>query len=172
MTRARCSLAAALCLAAACADKASVKPAVDSALPIVAAPSPGSAKDCPDTGLWARCSVLKRLERSGLTIHADSLKEIREPALSIAGQRLPIAGGEIEIFVYADSGSRSRDAAKLDPKAFIPPSRDQSTRRERTLVTNSNLLVLMNVVSEANRERIANGLMAGPPLPPKTQPSH
>ena len=58
-----------------------------------------------------------------------------------------------------------RDAAKLDPKSFIPPSREPTILRERTLVTNANLLALMNVVSEAHRERIANGLMAGAPQP-------
>jgi hypothetical protein len=165
MTRARCSLVA-LALVVGCAEKAAVKPTSDSALPIVASSSPGTEKDCPDTGLWARCSVLKRLERSGLTVHADSLKEIREPALTIVGERLPIAGGEIELFVYADSGSRARDAAKLDPKAFISPDRQPTILGERTLIANENLLVLMKIFSEANRERIANALLAGPPLPP------
>lgn len=157
---------AAMALAVACAEKAPVRSATDSALPIVAAASTGSATDCPATGLWAQCSVLKRLSQAGLAVHADSMREIHDPPLSIGGQRLPIAGGEIEIFLYADSGSRMRDAAKLDPKAFISPSREPSMMRERTVVTNANLLVLMNVASETNRERIANNLMAGPPQPP------
>ena len=101
-------------------------------------------------------------------MHADSLTEIHDAPLSIAGKRLPIAGGEIEIFLYADSGSRVRDAAKLDPKQFIGPSQEPSILRQRTIVTNENLLVLMNVANETNRERIANNLMAGPPQAPKS----
>src|SRR5205807_5025568 len=101
-------------LAVACAEKPSVGSATDSGLPIVAAPSTGSPRDCPATGLWMQCSVLKRLEQAGLAVHADSLTEIHELPLSIAGKRLPIANGEIEIFLYADSVSRRRDAAKLD----------------------------------------------------------
>jgi hypothetical protein len=162
--------AGAVLLAVACAEKGSARAGADSALPVVAAAATGSATDCPATGLWAQCSVLKRLEQAGLAIHADSLTEIRDAPLSIGGKKLPIANGEIEIFLYADSGSRLRDAAKLDTKAFIGPSRQPSILRERTVVTNENLLVLMNVVSETNRERIANNLMAGPPQPPRHQP--
>lgn len=157
-------------LGAGCAEKASVKAAADRG-PIVAAASTGTATDCPATGLWAQCSVLKRLEQAAFAVHADSLTTISEPPLSIPGKRLPIANGEIEIFVYADSMSRLRDAAKLDSTAFIPPSRQRTVRRERTVVTNANLLVLMNVASEAYRERIANYLMAGPPQPPKNPPA-
>jgi hypothetical protein len=157
-------------LAVACAEKASVRPPSDSGLPIVAAASAGSAADCPATGLWAQCSVLKSLDRAGLAVHADSLTEIHEAPLSIAGMKMPIANGEIMIFLYADSGSRLRDAAKLDKKLFISPSRQPSILRERTVVTNENLLVLMNVTNETNRERIANALMAGPPQPPKHRP--
>jgi hypothetical protein len=156
-------------LAIACGEKSSAGGAADSALPIVAAADTGSAKDCPATGQWLQCSVLKRLERAGLSVHADSLTEIHDAPLSIAGERLPIAGGEIEIFLYADSGSRIRDAAKLDPKQFIPPSQEPSILRQRTIVTNENLLVLMSVTNETNRERIANNLMAGPPQPPKNR---
>jgi len=157
----------AMLLAAACAEKASPRLPSDSGLPIVAAASTGSPTDCPATGLWAQCSVLKSLDRAGLAIHAESLAVISDPPLSIAGKRMPIANGEIEIFLYADSGSRLRDAAKLDSKAFIPPSRQPSILRERTVVTNENLLVLMKVANETNRERIANALMAGPPQPPR-----
>ena len=154
-------------LGAACAEKSRVKSAADSGLPIVAAASTGSATDCLATGLWAECSVLKRLEEAALAVHADSLTVVTDSPLSIAGKRLPIANGEIEIFVYADSGSRLRDAAKLDTTAFIPPSRQRTVRRERTVVANANLLVLMDVASEAYRERIANYLMAGPPQAPR-----
>jgi hypothetical protein len=170
MSKARCRLGlGAILLAIACSEKSNAGRAADSALPIIGAADTGSARDCPATGQWLQCSVLKRLERAGLSVHADSLTEIRDAPLSIAGKRLPIAGGEIEIFLYADSGSRVRDAAKLDPRQFIPPSREPSILRQRTIVTNENLLVLMNVANETNRERIATNLLAGPPQPPRQQ---
>ena len=169
MLKVRCRVAAVAMVLAGCAEKADVRAAADT-LPIVAAVSTGSVTDCPATGLWAQCSVLKRLEQAGLAVHADSLTEIHDPPLSIAGKRLPIAKGEIEIFLYADSGSRVRDAAKLDKKMFIDPSRQPSILRERTVVANENLLVLMNIANETNRERIANNLMAGPPQSPRHQP--
>ena len=142
----------------------------DSALPILPATLTGSATDCLTTGLWAECSVLRRLEQAGLAVHAESLAVVREPSLAISGKRMPIARGEIAIFIYADTGSRGRDEAKLDAKQFIAPDAEPSILKQRTLVANQNLLVLMNVTNETNRERISNALMAGPPQPPKRAP--
>lgn len=158
-------------IAVACSDAAK-KPGGETANspPILAATSTGSKTDCLTTGLWAECSVLMRLERAGLVVRAESLAEVREPALTIAGKRLPIARGEVAMFIYADTSSRSRDQRKLDPTLFMTPDAQPSLVKRRTLIANQNLLVLMDVVNETNRERIANALMAGPPQPPKHAP--
>ena len=139
----------------------------DSALPVLPSTTPGSKTDCLTTGLWAECSVLTRLEQAGLVVHADSLSDIRERPLTIAGKRMPIAHGAIALFIYADTGSRSRDQARLDPTLFIAPSAQPSILKQRTLIANQNLLAMLDVANEANRDRIANALMAGPPQPPR-----
>jgi hypothetical protein len=170
MGRERCRGLALVVLLAACGgDKAT--PAVDTSQPILAAApvAPGDST-CPATGLWARCSVLKSLERAGLNTHADSAQDVTEPPLAISGFEIPIGRGRIRVFLYADSNSRRRDQAKLDPKAFVSPNREPGIARERTLVPSANLLVLMNVLGSLNRERIANALMAGPPQPPSKRP--
>jgi hypothetical protein len=160
------SAVAVLLAAVACGDSTKTAARADSALPIVAAADTGWKDNCPVTGLWAQCTLLYRLERGGLTVRADSMTEAREPRLSIAGRRLPIARGEIAFFVYADTGSRSRDQARLDTAAFIPPSRLTGID-SRTLIGNQNLLVIMKVPNETYRERLANAIMAGPPQPAK-----
>lgn len=144
--------------------------AVDTSLPIVAAPSPAPGDTaCPATGLWARCSVIRSLERAGFNTHADSAKDVTEPVLSVPGFALPMARGEVRVFLYADSASRIRDRAKLDPAKFVLPQREPFNR-ERTIVESANLLVLAEVFVSRNRERIANALMAGPPQPPSKKP--
>jgi hypothetical protein len=168
--RSRSRAAAALVLLAACTDAGkSVARATDSALPIVAAADTGTKANCPVTGLWAQCLLLKRLEQSGFAVRTDSLREVREPSLSIPGRRLPIGYGEIAYFIYADTGSRARDQAKLDTTAFISAARETGVR-DRTLIANLNLLVIMKVLNGANRERIANAIMAGQPQPAKGTP--
>ena len=140
-------------------------------LPVVAAPAPAPVDTtCPATGRWARCSVFKSLERAGLNTHADSAREVTEAPLSIPGIEIPISRGDIRIFIYADSGSRKRDRAKLDSTQFIRPHQMPGFKRERTIVESANLLVLMNVLNSLGRERIANALMAGPPQPARQQP--
>jgi hypothetical protein len=150
-------------------DKASA--ASEASQPIIAAVVPAAGDtSCPNTGLWARCSVFKSLERAGLNTHADSAQVIVEKPLVVPAVEIPIARGHIRIFLYADSNSRRRDAAKLDRKQFILAVQEPGFARERTLIENANLLVLMDVARSLNRERIANALMAGPPQPPSKQP--
>jgi hypothetical protein len=161
---------AALVLLASCGNEESRHDRTpDASLPIVAASDTGSKDNCPVTGLWTQCILFKRIERMGLTFHAESLTAAREPRLAIAGRRLPIAHGDIMFFIYADTGSRSRDEASLDTTAFIPPSRETGVR-DRTLIGNQNLLVIMKVFNGTNRERLANAIMAGPPQPVRQSP--
>src|SRR5689334_8245190 len=76
------------CFVTAFALLASYKPAKDarpveskSAAPVPAAVTPGDLR-CPATGQWAECSVLYRLDRSGLAPHIDSTGTASEKALS------------------------------------------------------------------------------------------
>lgn len=164
----RLSLALLVLLGGCGGDKAA---AVDTSQPILAAdpPAPGDTT-CPRTGRWALCSVFKSIARAGLNTHSDLAKAVTEEPLSISGTEIPISRGDIRIFLYADSNSRKRDQAKLEHKQFVLPHQEPGFARERTIVPNANLLVLMNVMNSLNRERIANALMAGPPQPPSKRP--
>ena len=141
----------------------------DSSQPIVAAPL-ASDTTCPPTGAWALCSAFRSIARTGLAVHKDSAKEVREPPLSVTGTELPISRGDVRFFLYADSMSRLRDEARLDRTQFILPVQQPGFKRERTIVHSANLLALINVLNDRNRERIANALMAGPPQPPIIKP--
>jgi hypothetical protein len=166
MRREQCiSLGLAL-LAACSSERKNVVSGVDTTKPVLAAsaPAPGDTS-CPATGYWARCSIIKSIERAGLNSHADSSKDVTDAPLSITGFELPISRGRVRFFVYADSNSRKLDQARLDTALFVSPLKDPSMRK-RTLVSAANLLVLMDVMNTRNRERIANAMMAGPPQPP------
>jgi hypothetical protein len=164
-----CSLV--LALLAACSSGEKNVPALgDAGRPVAAAPEPlPGDTTCAATGYWARCSIIRSIERAGLNAHADSAKEVKEPTLSIPGFELPISRGTVRFFVYADSDSRKRDQLRLDTSLFVSAAKDPS-QRKRTLVPIANLLVLMDVMNTRNRERIANAMMAGAPQPPSKKP--
>jgi hypothetical protein len=169
MRRERC-ISLGLALLAACSDKRKAALDVDTTRPIAAASAVSPADTtCPPTGYWARCSIIKSIERAGLNAHADAAKDVIEAPLAITGFELPLSRGTVRFFVYADSNSRKRDQLKLDTALFVSPRKDPSMRK-RTLVSVANVLVLMDVMNTRNRERIANAMLAGAPQPPSNKP--
>ena len=147
------------------------KPANDSRpkeVKVLASPvaaTPGDAR-CPATGLWAECSVLYRLDRSGLAPHVDSTGTASEKSLT--GRPLLIKFGttsRLEIFLYADSAARIADAARLDRTTLVGATGQQTLRRERTLIENANLIGLLSSINDRLRERVSDALTAGAPQP-------
>ena len=134
-----------------------------SAAPVAAVP--GDAR-CPATGQWAECSVLYRLDRSGLAPHIDSTGTASERSLT--GRPLLIkfgAASRLEVFLYPDSAARIADARKLDRTAFVGSTDPQTLRRERTLIENANLIGLLSSINDRLRERVSDALTAGAPQP-------
>ena len=165
-------LGAGRCFVAAFVLLACEKPAKDSravegqaAQPSPVAVTPGDPR-CPATGQWAECSVLYRLDRSGLAPHIDSTGTPSEKSLS--GRPLVIKFGtasRLEIFLYSDSAARIADARKLDRTALVGATGPQTLRRERTLIENANLIGLLSSINDRLRERVSDALTAGAPQP-------
>ena len=121
---------------------------------------------CPATGYWAKCSVLYRLERSGLAPHLDSTATPEEKSLS--GQAFVVKIGStarLEVFLYADSAARLADEKKLDKSKLVGATAPQTILRERTLIENANLVGLLTSINDHQRERVSDALTAGPPQP-------
>jgi len=141
------------------------RPVETKAGPAPVAAMPGDAR-CPATGLWAECSVLYRLERSGLAPHVDSTGAASEKSLT--GRALLIKFGtasQLEVFLYADSAARIADGAKLDRSTLVGATGQQTLRRERTLIENANLIGLLSSINDRLRERVSDALTAGAPQP-------
>lgn len=136
-----------------------------SASPAPVAVVPGD-RSCPATGLWAECSVLYRLERSGVAPHVDSTGKAEEKALT--GRPLFVKFGTVsrlEVFLYPDSTARIADAKKLDRSTLVGATGQQTLRRERTLIENGNLIGLLSSINDRLRERVSDALTAGAPQP-------
>ena len=133
-----------------------------------ATPAPVAAvrgdRGCPATGLWAECSVLYRVERSGVAPHVDSTGKADEKSLT--GRPLLIKFGtasRLEVFFYPDSAARIADGKRLDRAALVGATSQQTIRRERTLIENGNLIGLLSSINDRLRERVSDALTAGAP---------
>ena len=123
---------------------------------------------CPGTGLWAECSIVYRLERSGLVPKVDSSATAQEKEL--AGRPLIIKMGQgatLEVYIYPDSSARIADGKKLDRSKLIDGEAQQTIERERTLIESVNVIGLLTSLSSHQRERVSDALMAGAPQPDK-----
>jgi hypothetical protein len=153
-----CSKQSAPVASAAAADSAA-----HAAAPVAAAPGP----QCPANGLWARCSVMYRLERSGLVPKVDSTA--KPERVSLRGEGFVIKIGRLaslDVFLYPDSTSRIADERTLDRSDLVAPGAPQTIRRERTLIENANLVALLTSLNDHQRERVSDALTAGAPQPP------
>lgn len=153
-------------MACARGDKASAR--TDTA---VAAPAPTGAAagpaSCPATGLWARCSLIARLDAQGLAPHADSALT-DEPPLTQRGILVHLYGSDLELYVFPDSASRRAAEATLDTAKYVaydtplPPLGDHPT-----LIKAANVIAILHSRNDHQRERVSDAITAGPPQPPE-----
>lgn len=145
------------------------KPDTSAAIGRVVGAAPGNPS-CPSTGFWAECSLLYRLDRAGLAPRVDSGAKVEEKSIGAGAKSFVVKIGmnaRLEVFLYSDSTVRIADEEKLDRTQFVAPGAEQTIKRERTLIENSNLLGLLTSINGHQRDRVADAVMAGPPQPTK-----
>ena len=129
----------------------------------VAADSAGatSAEECPMVGLWRRCSVVKRIESTGLgpVLLADG---VRQPGISVGGAAYRLGSAEIQLFLFADSAVAAREAAAVQPDD-ARPAEVRGIRRAPVVVHSHNLVALLFDNNDRLRERVQLALSAGLP---------
>ena len=123
---------------------------------------------CPATGLWAVCSVVYRLDRTGVVPALDSNAVAHEPKLTQSGKKIAIGSrAELAVYIYPDKKSREADEAHLDKSQFLSADAPQTMEGKRTLIESENLLAILTSRDDHQRERVANALESGPPQPAK-----
>ena len=147
-------------------SKRDVPPPASNAAPPATAAAPTDAPACPQTGTWAECSVVYRLERAGLAPKIDSTAKPAEQALGGTPLMLKIGlSARLEVHLFPDSAARLSASSKLDRRDFVSGTSPQTIRRERTLIESANLLGLLTSINAHQRERVSDALVAGPPQP-------
>jgi hypothetical protein len=122
---------------------------------------------CPRTGRWALCSVEKRLEQSGFVVRRVAGIPSGRPGFSVTPAIYTLGGRRLEVFIYPDEATLSRDVAKLDTVTVTPRGSASSwqARTTPTFVRSANLAAVFLSDNALQVERLTLALTAGAPQP-------
>lgn len=132
--------------------------------PPAAAPIPAGqiANPCEHTGLWAECSLERRLKQSGFVV-----KKLDETAARAGFAIKPIVyslgASRLEVFFYDDEKSAVKDVIQLDTIAVAPKGSRAAWPSTPTFIHSANLVAVLLTQNQRQAERVVLAITAGPP---------
>ena len=173
MKRTRASALAAITLFLACGgpsrrdQPAQAAAPESSAVSTSAADSSASSNPCPRTGLWAQCSVEKRLSQSGFVVRRvpDSTK--RRRGFSVMPIAYILGRSRLDVFIYPTADAVTRDVNGLDTTMAGPRGSPNQWGFgvQPTFVRSANLIAVFLTDNPTQSERLSLALTAGAPQP-------
>ena len=136
--------------------------AASSAVPASGQPN---SSPCPRTGLWALCSLEKRLRQSGFVVTRVGGEAPRRPGFSVAPTAYTLGHSHLEVFVYASEAVLAKDIASIDTLTASPRGRPSSWETPPILVRSANLAAVLLTDSPVQAERLTLAITAGAPQP-------
>lgn len=125
-----------------------------------------TASECPHTGLWAVCSVERRLRQSGFVAKQVEGKAPARPGFSVKPRVYTLGRARLEIFIYATASELDKDMAGLDTVLVVPRGSTAVVWESTpTLIRSANLAAVVVTSSPRQAERLALALTAGAPQP-------
>ena len=119
---------------------------------------------CPRTGLWATCSVEKRLTQAGFVVRRAE-GPTRRAGFAVAPAAYTLGRSRLEVFIYPSQRSADADAAALDTVYAAPRGTTNPRGVPPTFVRNANLLAVFLTENPTQAERLTLALTAGAPQP-------
>lgn len=164
LTRRGRAAAAALALLAACGGGAE-ETAEQQAQRVIASADSTVARVAalPMTGLWTRDHLMDRLVRTGVLPRPRDGAVPATPWMKAETIALNAGGGEVFVWIYADSVARHAATDALDPETGAPRGTVTPFAPPMVFVTNNNLAAVISGGTEQNIERIMLALQAGLP---------
>ena len=148
-------------------DKAVQGSSVSVSQPVAVNDSGKKSDPCPRTGLWAQCSVEKRLSQSGFVVRALPDSARRRSGFSVVPLAYLLGRSRLDVFIYPTANAAARDAASLDTTIAGPRgARNQwGFGVQPTFVRSANLLAVYLTDNATQSERLTLALTAGAPQP-------
>jgi hypothetical protein len=130
----------------------------------------GKSPFCPRTGLWAACSVERRLEQAGFVVRKAATPP-RRPGFSVAPIAYTLGRAKLEVFVYPDAKSLQQDWSQLDTLTGSPRGKTPLWELPPSVVRSVNLAAVYLTDSPVQAERLSLALTAGAPQPRSGAPA-
>ena len=135
--------------------------------PNTATASGTPANTCPRTGLWARCSVEKRLSQAGYVLRPLTGSAKRRNGFSVEPIAYMLGPSRLEVFIYPTADAVTRAVQGLDT-ALVGPRGAPSQwgiGMHPTFVRSANLIAVFLTDNPTQSERLTLALTAGAPQP-------
>ena len=120
---------------------------------------------CPRTGLWAECSVEKRLTQTGFVVQRVDGTPARRPGFSVVPRVYNLGKSRLEVFIYPSESAVRADIEKLDTLAAAPRGTKGQWPIPPTFVRSANLTAVFLTDNPTQAERLTLALTAGAPQP-------
>jgi hypothetical protein len=155
-----------------CSSRRSAAVSADStaaAVPVAVSSSTVSAApkgSCPNTGLWAKCSIEKRLKRAGFILTPNAGKTPVRAGLGAPSFAYTLGtGSKLELFIYPDEKALGRDVAKLDTTTVAPRGASNAWGGAPLFIRSANLIAVLVSSDAREQDGVSLALVAGPPQP-------
>ena len=118
---------------------------------------------CAHTGLWAVCSVENRLRQAGFVARRVQGRAPDRPGFSVNPIVYTLGRSHLEVFIYPDEASLTRDIVKMDTMQVAPIGTAGSWEVPPLLIRSANLAAVLLSENPRQAERLSLALTAGAP---------
>lgn len=122
-----------------------------------------SAARCIHDGLWALCSVERRLRQAGFVVRPVQGAQVRRAGFNVLPSVYTVGKARLELFIYRDEASLARDMAGIDSILVAPAGGSNSWESTPVLVRSGNLAAVLLTQNQRQAERFALAITAGAP---------
>lgn len=117
----------------------------------------------PSTGLWSKEAVLERLVRAGVAPREIEDAPVGPDWMRVRPVVFAAGGGEVHVWIYADSTARKAVTDSLDETTGAPAGAVPPFAAPMVFIVQNNLAAVVTGGSGTNQERVALALQAGVP---------
>lgn len=124
-----------------------------------------NAEPCAHNGLWALCSVERRLRQSGFVVTRVEGQSPSRPGFDVKPAVYTLGKARLEVFIYESEKAMARDVAAMDTILVTPRGSVASWESTPLLIRSANLAAVLLTTNQRLAERASLALTAGPPQP-------
>ena len=134
-------------------------------VPVSGASATPGGGSCPRTGLWAECSVEKRLSQAGFVVQRGVAPAQRRAGFSIAPTIYTLGKSRLEVFLYPTESAANADVKRIDTLSAAPKGGTADWPMPPTFVRSANLVAVFLTANPTQAERLTLAITAGAPQP-------